>query len=160
MLLAYATVGAFFFVAVAFVLGSLLFGKLLRPHAPTAGKIETYECGEAPIGQAWFNFNPRFYVVALVYVVFDVEIAFIYPVATVLKRWVAAGRGAIALIEILGFVVILLLGLAYVWIEGDLEWIREIAQAKKDPRRDPRLLDDAEREVRAHVAVAAAKGAP
>jgi len=94
-------------------------------------KLETYECGEAPVGPAWFNFNPRFYIIALIYIVFDVEIAFVYPVATVFKRWVDQGSGVFALIEIFLFVAILMLGLVYVWVKGDLEWIRSI---KGDPR--------------------------
>src|SRR5438067_13766792 len=60
MLMAYATVAVFVLVAVAFVLGSMLFGKLLRPNHPDGQKLEVYECGEAPETQAWFNFNPRF----------------------------------------------------------------------------------------------------
>ena len=81
---------------------------------------------------AWFNFNPRFYIIALIYIVFDVEIAFIYPVATVFKRWVEQGSGLFALLEIFVFVAILMLGLVYVWAKGDLEWIRSI---KGDPDR-------------------------
>ncbi|WP_437998469.1 NADH-quinone oxidoreductase subunit A [Sorangium sp. So ce185] len=131
MLMAYASVAAFFLVAIGFVLGSLLFGKLLRPSNPYPEKVETYECGEAPVGPAWFNFNPRFYIIALVYIVFDVEIAFIYPVAAVFKRWVDQGSGLFALIEIFLFVAILMLGFAYVWAKGDLDWIRAI---KGDPR--------------------------
>src|SRR5436305_14279636 len=126
MLMAYASVAAFFLVAVGFIVGSLVFGRLLRPNNLYAEKLETYECGEAPIGQAWFNFNPRFYIIALIYIVFDVEIAFIYPIATVFKRWVAAGQGMVAFVEVITFVAILLLGLVYVWVEGDLEWIRTI----------------------------------
>ncbi|GAC1393955.1 MAG: NADH-quinone oxidoreductase subunit A [Polyangiales bacterium] len=126
MLMAYASVGAFFLVAIGFILGSMLAGSLLRPDKPSVGKNQTYECGEAPIGQAWFNFNPRFYIIALIYIVFDVEIAFIYPIATVFKRWVAAGQGMVAFVEVMTFVSILLLGLVYVWVEGDLEWIRTI----------------------------------
>ena len=131
MLMAYASIAAFFLVAAVFMLGSLLLGKLLRPDHPYAEKLETYECGEAPVGPAWFNFNPRFYIVALIYIVFDVEIAFVYPVATVFKRWVEQGSGLFALIEIFLFVAILMLGLVYVWAKGDLEWIRSI---KGDPR--------------------------
>ncbi|WP_437577294.1 NADH-quinone oxidoreductase subunit A [Sorangium sp. So ce887] len=131
MLMAYASVAAFFLVAIGFVLGSLLFGKLLRPNNMYAGKLETYECGEAPVGPAWFNFNPRFYIIALVYIIFDVEIAFIYPVAAVFKRWVDQGSGLFALIEIFLFVAILMLGFVYVWVKGDLNWIRAI---KGDPR--------------------------
>jgi NADH-quinone oxidoreductase subunit A len=137
MLMAYASVAAFFLVGAAFILGSLLLGKLIRPNHPYAEKLETYECGEAPVGQAWFNFNPRFYIVALIYIVFDVEIAFIYPIAAVFRRWVEQGRGVFALLEVLVFVVILLIGLVYVWVKGDLEWIRSI---KGDPRGVPNVL--------------------
>lgn len=134
MLMAYASVAAFFLVAIGFILGSMLFGKLLRPNNMYPEKLETYECGEAPVGPAWFNFNPRFYIVALIYIIFDVEIAFIYPVAAVFKRWVDQGNGLFALIEVLIFVAILMLGLVYVWAKGDLEWIRSI---KGDPRGVP-----------------------
>ena len=137
MLMAYASVAAFFLVAIGFILGSMIFGKLLRPNNMYAEKLETYECGEAPVGQAWFNFNPRFYIVALIYIVFDVEIAFIYPIAAVFRRWVDQGRGVFALLEVLVFVVILLLGLVYVWVKGDLEWIRSI---KGDPRGIPNVV--------------------
>ncbi|WP_438007026.1 NADH-quinone oxidoreductase subunit A [Sorangium sp. So ce321] len=131
MLMAYASVAAFFLVAIGFVLGSLLFGKLLRPNNMYAEKVATYECGEAPVGPAWFNFNPRFYIIALIYIIFDVEIAFIYPVAAVFKRWVDQGSGLFALIEIFLFVAILMLGFVYVVVKGDLNWIRAI---KGDPR--------------------------
>ena len=131
MLMTYASVLAFFVVAGGFVLVALILGKLIRPHQPYAEKRETYECGEAPVGPAWFNFNPRFYIVALIFIIFDVEIAFIYPVTRVFKRWVAQGNGWFAFIEIFLFVGIMLLGLLYVWLKGDLDWIRSI---KGDPR--------------------------
>src|SRR5690349_5228509 len=115
MLMAYAAVAAFFLVAIVFMLASLIVGKLVRPSNLYEKKLETYECGEAPVGPAWFNFNPRFYIIALIYIVFDVEIAFIYPVATVFKRWVEQGSGLFALVEIFLFVGILMLGLVYVW---------------------------------------------
>ena len=133
MLTAYATVLVFLLVAWAFVLGSMLAGRLVRPRPPAAGqgaKLGTYESGEDPIFSAWFNFNPRFYLVALVFLVFDVEIALIYPVAVVFKRLVADGHGLRALGEIFAFVGVLLLGLAYVWKKGDLEWIRTVEGAR------------------------------
>ncbi len=131
MLMAYASVIAFFAVAGGFILISMLAGKLIRPDNMYEEKRETYECGEAPVGPAWFNFNPRFYIVALIFIIFDVEIAFIYPVARVFRRWVDQGDGAFAFVEMFLFVAILLLGLVYVWVKGDLEWIRAI---KGDPR--------------------------
>ena len=129
--MAYASVAAFFLVAIGFIVGSMVAGKLIRPNNLYPEKLETYECGEAPVGPAWFNFNPRFYIVALIYIIFDVEIAFIYPVATVYRRWIDSGNGLFALVEIFLFVGILMLGLVYVWAKGDLEWIRSI---KGDPR--------------------------
>jgi NADH-quinone oxidoreductase subunit A len=129
MLMAYASVAAFLIVAAGFVLVSMLAGKLIRPDNPYPEKVETYECGEAPVGQAWFNFNPRFYIIALIYIVFDVEIAFIYPIAAVFRRWVDQGMGLYAFSELFVFVAILLLGLVYVWMKGDLEWIRTVRGA-------------------------------
>lgn len=101
-------------------------GALLRPSNPERSKLSTYECGEVVEGDSWINFNIRFYVVALVFVIFDVEVAFIYPVVTVFKGWVAEGRGAFALVEILIFVAILTCGLVYVWSKGDLQWVKRV----------------------------------
>ena len=105
----------------------------MRPNpapATQGAKLATYESGEEAIRTAWFNFNPRFYLVALVFLIFDVEIAFIFPVAAVFKRWVTDGHGGRALLELFGFVAVLLLGLAYVWKKGDLEWIRTLDGAR------------------------------
>jgi len=118
--LVFLTVGAFFIWAALFV------GRLLRPNTPDKEKSSTYECAERPIAQAWFNFNPRFYIVAIIFLIFDVEIAFTYPVATVFRRWVAAGAGLYAFVELLLFLVIVALGLAYVWAKGDLEWVKQL----------------------------------
>ena len=126
MLMAYASVAAFFGVAGGFVLVALLAGKLIRPDRGYSQKLETYECGEAPVGPAWFNFNPRFYIVALVFLIFDVEVAFTYPVAPVFRRWVRAGAGALAFVELLVFLSIVVVGLAYVWAKGDLEWLKTL----------------------------------
>jgi NADH-quinone oxidoreductase subunit A len=124
MELHFASVLAFLLVACVFLAVTLLAGKLLRPATPSREKGMVYECGEAPLGGGWFNFNPRFYVVALVFLIFDVEVAFTFPVATVFRRWVAAGEGAVAFFEIAAFVLVLALGLAYVWRKRDLEWLR------------------------------------
>jgi NADH-quinone oxidoreductase subunit A len=144
MLFEYASVGAFFLVAILFVFGALLFGRFLRPNRMYVKKLETYECGEEPVGQAWFNFNPRFYIIALIYIVFDIEIAFIYPVAAVFKRWVSAGQGWFALVEVLVFIGILMLGLAYVWVKGDLEWIRTIRTADRRGPQNVKSIADGE----------------
>jgi NADH-quinone oxidoreductase subunit A len=124
--------------AILFVSGSLLAGRLLRPHYPTAEKEMIYECGEKPIGHAWFNFNPRFYLIALVFVIFEVEIAFMYPVASVYRWFIEHGQGLLAFVEIAVFVVILAVGLAYVWAMGDLEWVKGLKQDVLNAARERR----------------------
>jgi NADH-quinone oxidoreductase subunit A len=132
----FANVLFFAATAILFVFGSLFAGRFLRPNAPNREKSMIYECGEKPIGQAWFNFNPRFYLVALVFVIFEVEIAFMYPVASVYKSFIEKGQGLLAFAEIFVFVAILAVGLAYVWAMGDLEWVKglkqEVLQSLKD----------------------------
>ena len=111
-------------------------GALLRPANPERQKLTTYECGEVVEGDSWINFNIRFYVVALVFVIFDVEVAFIYPVVAVFRDWVAQGRGMFALVEVTIFVAILACGLVYVWSKGDLQWIKRVTEpdtAASDP---------------------------
>ena len=124
----FANVLLFAGTAVLFVFGSLVAGRFLRPNAPNREKNMIYECGEKPIGQAWFNFNPRFYLVALVFVIFEVEIAFMYPVASVYKWFLDRGQGLLAFAEIFVFIAILAVGLAYVWAMGDLEWVKGLKQ--------------------------------
>ena len=124
----FANVLLFSFSAIGFVLLSLVGGRFLRPSNPTPEKEMIYECGEKPIGQAWFNFNPRFYLIALVFVIFEVEIAFMYPVASVYRYFIEQGQGLLVFGEIALFVAILAVGLAYVWAMGDLEWVKGLKQ--------------------------------
>jgi NADH-quinone oxidoreductase subunit A len=112
----------------ALSVSALLIGlqKLLAPRNPYARKLMPYECGEPPTGRAWINFNVRFYLIALVFVIFEVEVAFIYPVAAVFSDWVRDGRRLFALGEILIFLLILFVGLVYVWVKHDLEWVKKV----------------------------------
>lgn len=126
----FASVLVFLLVACLFLAVTLLLGRIVRPQVPSADKGMVYECGEVPLGGGWFNFNPRFYIVALVFLVFDIEVAFTFPVATAFRRWVSTGHGALALGEIATFVAVLGLGLAYVWSRGDLEWLRGLDRAE------------------------------
>src|SRR5947207_6315002 len=118
------------FFLLAFVLCGLMLGLglLLRPSNPHPGKLTTYECGEPPTGNAWINFNVRFYLIALVFVIFEVEVAFVYPVATVYLDWIRRGHRWFALSEILIFLLILFVGLVYVWVKRDLEWIKNVPE--------------------------------
>jgi NADH-quinone oxidoreductase subunit A len=116
-------------VAVLFVSVTLLAGSLLRPSKPNEEKLSTYECGEETIGTTWIRFNVRFYIVALIFVLFDVELVFLFPWATVFgqKKLIEATNGLwgwFALAEMIIFVAILSLGLAYAWIKGHLNWVK------------------------------------
>ena len=102
--------------------------RLIAPHKPNPEKLTSYECGEEPTGSAWMPFNSRFYVIALVFLLFDVEMVFIFPWAIVFgshemnnfdPHW-----GWFALAEMFIFLGVLILGLAYVWVKGDLDWIK------------------------------------
>jgi NADH-quinone oxidoreductase subunit A len=138
MLFQFANVLVFFGLAVVLCGLMLGLGSLLRPSNPQPAKLSTYECGEPPSGPAWINFNIRFYLVALVFVIFDVELAFVYPVVAVFKGWMEKGQGELAFVELSVFLAILMVGLVYVWIKGDLEWLKRLPVEKpaaKEPAR-------------------------
>lgn len=146
MLVDYANVLAFLVVGTLMVAGMIFAARLLSPKDPSPGKELPYECGEMPIGESWIQFNNRFFIIALIFVVFDVEIALVLPALVVFRSWVMdRGAGLLAFSEIAIFVGILLLGLAYVWRKGDLEWIRsirsvaEVGEAGRETQRAPAL---------------------
>lgn len=117
-------------VGFLFVFVNLVIGSIVRPRRKTREGLEVYECGEETVGETWVKFDIRYYTVALVYVIFAVEIAFLFPWAIVLGEALdgtgaAAGHGigVFALVEGVLFVTVLFLGLAYVWAKGDLDWV-------------------------------------
>jgi len=102
--------------------------RIFAPNHPNFEKLTSYECGEEPVGSAWLPFNSRFYVIALVFLLFEVEMVFVFPWATVFgsheinkvePRW-----GILSLVEMFIFLGVLILGLVYVWCKGDLDWIK------------------------------------
>ena len=108
------------FGAIALILGGLLLGiaALVRPNKPSVEKLTSYESGVDPVGDGWSQSQVRYYIFALLFVVFDVEAVFIFPWATKLERY--AGFG---LVEMGIFVIVLLLGLVYAWRKGVLRWV-------------------------------------
>lgn len=131
MLFNYSNVLIFAVVTILFGLAILLVSRLIQPRSPSHAKSSIYECGEPAIGPAWINFNFRFYTVALVFIIFDVEIALMYPVAVVFKSWIVSQAGWLAFAEIFLFVLILFIGLVYVWVKGDLVWVKELVKEVK-----------------------------
>jgi NADH-quinone oxidoreductase subunit A len=156
------TILVFLAVGVVFLSANLILGWLIRPNRPTPQKSEIYECGEKAEGSAWIQFDLRFYVVALLFVIFDVELAFFFPWAVVfgssvqmadptrpaemrLEAAKTISPSATAppstevmhsfawftFLELLVFFSILLLGFAYLWKRGDLEWVRSTAGQQK-----------------------------
>lgn len=118
-----------------FVVGGLIMGlagmlvsSLLRPHRPNPEKQSTYECGEDTVGSAWVQFNMRFYVMALIFLIFDVEVVFLFPWATVYTHpeLLASDTAwtAYAFVEVLVFTLILVAGLAWIWHQNDLDWVK------------------------------------
>ncbi len=150
MLFDYLNLLVFASVGFAFVFVNMILGSVLRPKRTVDEGLETYECGEEAIGDAWIQFDIRYYTVALVYVVFAVEIAFLFPWAIVVREALTntgaaldSGVGAFAIVEGVLFIVILFLGLAYVWAKGDLDWVLTYSAPAYDPpehRRAPRQL--------------------
>jgi NADH-quinone oxidoreductase subunit A len=158
-------------VGLLFLLVSLLLGRLLRPAVPTPSKQDAYECGEPAVGSSFVQFDLRFYVVALVFIVFEVELALFFPPATIFgtaTRWMnpppeasgsldadlgaqqtadstdraqtAEDARALALAaaaDLAVFFALILLGFAYVWRRGDLDWVRAIETSQS---RSPRKL--------------------
>ena len=118
-LAAHSVILTFLIVVIGFLALNLVVWWLIRPRRFSEEKNTTYECGENPQGSAWVQFNIRFYVFALIFIVFDVEAVFLLPWAVVFKS-----IGPIAFYEGLVFIAILAVALAYVWRKGDLAWVR------------------------------------
>ena len=114
----YGIIGLFLLVGIVFVLIGIFAAKLLRPQRPSKEKNANYECGESPIGGAWIQYNAGFYIFALIFVIFDVEVIFLFPWAVAFKQ-----LGLFALVEMFIFLIILIVGLAYAWKKGALKWV-------------------------------------
>ncbi len=126
MLNIYGSVFVFFVAGLLFVYISLAVVKLLAPYRPNPEKNSTYECGEEPVGSGWINFNARFYLIAILFIVFDVEIVLVIPVIVNYRDYILAGNGPVAFTEIFLFVFILFLGLIYAWKNDYLEWLKDV----------------------------------
>ena len=113
-------VAIFIVLAIVLLVAPLIIQSLISPKFNKGGdKLEIYECGELPEGSAWVQFNIRFYIIALVFIIFDVEVVFLFPWAVVFKD-----IGLLAFVEVMIFLSILIVGFIYVWMKGDLDWVK------------------------------------
>ncbi len=119
MLLSFGTIFLFVVLGIVLLTVLLYISKLVSPSNPTEKKISTYECGEIAEGSAWVQFNIRYYIIALIFLIFDVEVVFLFPWAVVFKD-----LGLLAYVEMGIFLLILIVGLAYVWKKRDLDWVK------------------------------------
>jgi NADH-quinone oxidoreductase subunit A len=113
----YGAVFGFIITGIGLVLVTFFISRLIRPHRPYQVKNETYECGIPAVGSSWVQFNNRFYIFGLIFVIFDVEAVFLFPWAVAYKS-----LGFFALVEMVIFIAVLLVGLVYAWKRGALKW--------------------------------------
>ncbi|MSR74870.1 MAG: NADH-quinone oxidoreductase subunit A [Planctomycetes bacterium] len=124
------------------VLNVSIVNRILAPRVIDPAKHTTYECGEPTIGSAWVRFDMRFYAVALVFLVFEVEVALLFPWAAAYDTLTQAA-GLFAFVEVLLFLVILGLGYVYVWKQGDLDWVK--ATDSQEPAGAQREVPESQR---------------
>jgi NADH:ubiquinone oxidoreductase subunit 3 (subunit A) len=117
MLLDWQFILIFAAIAVVFPGVPILIARFIRPSKPNPIKQQTYECGIETVGASWIQFKVQYYIFALIFVVFDLEAVFLFPIAAALKQ-----LALFAVIEVILFVLILAVGLAYAWRKGALEW--------------------------------------
>lgn len=113
----YIPILVFILLAIAFGVGTLMISYLVQTRIPHAEKLSTYECGAEPISDARNPFPIRYYIIAMLFVIFDIEVAFLYPWAVVFTK-----IGVWGLIEMLLFIFLFLIAYAYAWRKGGLEW--------------------------------------
>lgn len=140
-LMAYAPIGIMFLVAMGFAGSQLLVTQLIGPRKRTATKLMPYECGKDPIGGARDRFSIKFYTVAVIFLLFDIEVLFMVPFAVAFKSLIrmenATGiaYGTIALVEILVFISTLVIGYIYVWKKGTFDWgLQARAEARAEAK--------------------------
>jgi len=140
----------FVLVGAGFVLFNMAVGALARPRVPNAEKSAVYECGEPTIGTSWVQFDLRFYIIALVFLIFDVEVALFYPWAVAYGNAAQLGDVTavrqVAIADMLFFFGVLMVGYAYLWRMGYLDWVRSAATTSIKVQHRPGI--DLSREAR------------
>jgi len=124
-----------FLIAGALATGMVLLSWIIRYRRPTRAKLSPYECGMTPVGDARERFSVKFYLVAMLFILFDVEAVFLYPCAIILKDLKAMGQGLFAISEMFIYIAIVLVGFFYIWKKGVLDWGLTITDARRRSER-------------------------
>jgi NADH-quinone oxidoreductase subunit A len=157
-LMDYAPIALMFLVAVGFAVSQLLVTQLIGPRKRTAVKLMPYECGKDPVGSARDRYSIKFYTVAVIFLLFDIEVLFIIPFAVAFKSLLHQEQitgiafGTIAFIEILVFLATLVVGYIYVWKKGTFDWG---LQARAEAREEAKLMAKKRREQAQSTKIAA-----
>lgn len=122
MLLEYAAIATMVFVVILIAVIAIVLGALFGPKRPSAKKAMPYESGMNPIGEGTRRIPVRFYLIAVLFILFDIEVVFFIPWALIFRDFVAQGQGVFLFVEMLTFILILLVGYVYAWKKGALEW--------------------------------------
>ena len=122
MLADYLPIAVLFVISIGLAVLMVALGHLLGPKRPTPRKLEPYESGMRPIGPALRRMPVRFYLVAVLFILFDIEVIFFLPWAVTLRSFISNSLGVFAFVEMLVFIGILLVGYVWVWKKGALEW--------------------------------------
>ena len=137
----YAPIGVMFIVAFGFAASQILVTQLIGPRKRTQVKLMPYECGKDPIGSARDRFSIKFYMVAVIFLLFDIEVLFLIPFAVAFKnllnieRMTGISYGTIAFLEIMVFIATLVIGLIYAWKKGVFDWnVEARAEAKAEAK--------------------------
>ncbi|HWH56343.1 MAG TPA: NADH-quinone oxidoreductase subunit A [Terriglobales bacterium] len=124
-----------FLIAGALATGMVLLSWIIGYRRPTRAKLSPYECGMTPVGDARERFSVKFYLVAMLFILFDVEAVFLYPWAIILKDLKAMGQGLFAISEMFIYIAIVLVGFFYIWKKGVLDWGLTITDARRRSER-------------------------
>lgn len=140
-LMDYAPIGIMFIVAAGFAASQLMVTQLIGPRKRTQVKLMPYECGKDPVGSARDRFSIKFYNVAVIFLLFDLEVLFLIPFAVAFKSLLSEEKlsgtayGTVAFVEILAFIATAIIGLIYAWKKGTFDWnIQARVEAKEEAR--------------------------
>jgi len=154
----YAPIGIRFLVAMGFAVSQLLVTQLIGPRKRTATKLMPYECGKDPVGSARDRFSIKFYTVAVIFLLFDIEVLFMIPFAVAFKYLMEQQKisgiafGAVAFVEILIFIATLIVGYIYVWKKGTFDWG---LQSRVEARAEAKAMANTKRQQASNLKKAA-----